>query len=73
VLVMYWPRAFSRGGSVQIVLSALMLSTSSVRRFRAYVREGQWRIACLNVSCLVPHRGQVSERFSSNQEGCAVR
>lgn len=35
VLMMYWPRALRRGDSVQIVLSASMLSTSCSRTFQA--------------------------------------
>ena len=41
VLVMYWLRAFRSGGSVPIVLSASMLSTSFSRRFWACERVGQ--------------------------------
>jgi len=37
------------------------------------VRTGQVRMACWNLSGLVPHRGQVRSGFSSNQEGWPAR
>ena len=50
VFMMYWPRAFNRGGSVHLVLSASMLSTSFGSRFRARERAGQSRVACAKVA-----------------------
>jgi len=73
VLVMYWRRAFMRGGSVHMGLSTSTLSTSFERRFRACEQAGQGRMPCWNVPWSVPHRGQVVLGFSSNQEGWAAK
>ena len=72
VLVMYSPRASTRGGSFQRELSGQTSKTSFSRTSRARLQAGQRRLACSKDSGWTLNWGQVVSGSWSNQEGCAV-